>query len=64
MLSIDDSEWPARDAALRAWLAAENFMPTDSRSKRLEDFVSFSSLNPLPQGGAYSYRRTGAVLAT
>ena len=25
MLSIIDGEWPARDAALRAWLAAENF---------------------------------------
>ncbi len=24
MLSIIDGEWPARDAALRAWLAAEN----------------------------------------
>jgi RimJ/RimL family protein N-acetyltransferase len=37
MLSIIDSEWPAR-AALRAWLAAENFDADGRQIKRLEDF--------------------------
>lgn len=38
MLSIIDSEWPARDAALRAWLAPENFDADGRQLKRLEDF--------------------------
>ena len=38
MLSIIDSEWPARDAALRAWLAPENFDVDGRQIKRLEDF--------------------------
>ena len=37
-LSIIDSEWPQRDAALRAWLAAENFDGDGRQVKRLEDF--------------------------
>lgn len=37
-LSIIDSEWAARDAALRAWLAAENFDGEGRQVKRLEDF--------------------------
>ena len=37
-LSIIDSEWAARDAALRAWLAAENFDSEGRQLKRLEDF--------------------------
>ncbi len=35
MLSIIDGEWPARDAALRAWLAAENFTADGQQIKRL-----------------------------
>ncbi|RAU80347.1 GNAT family N-acetyltransferase, partial [Klebsiella pneumoniae] len=38
MLSIIDGEWPARDAALRAWLAAENFTADGQQIKRLEAF--------------------------
>jgi hypothetical protein len=37
-LSIIDSEWAARDAALRGWLAAENFDSEGRQLKRLEDF--------------------------
>jgi hypothetical protein len=33
----------ARDAALRAWLAAENFDADGRQIKRLEDFRCFSS---------------------
>ncbi|WP_434643441.1 GNAT family N-acetyltransferase [Klebsiella sp. I138] len=36
-LSIIDSEWAERDAALRAWLAAENFDGEGRQLKRLED---------------------------
>ncbi|HID8740972.1 TPA: GNAT family N-acetyltransferase [Enterobacter mori] len=38
MLSIIDSEWPERDAELRAWLAAENFDAEGRQIKRLEEF--------------------------
>lgn len=38
MLSIIDGEWPARDAALRAWLAVENFTADGQQIKRLEAF--------------------------
>ena len=38
MLSIIDSEWPQRDAALRAWLAGENFDEEGRQVKRLEAF--------------------------
>ena len=38
MLSIIDGEWPARDAALRAWLAAENFTADGQQIKRPEAF--------------------------
>jgi hypothetical protein len=38
MLSIIDSEWPQRDAELRAWLAAENFDGEGRQIKRLEEF--------------------------
>ncbi len=38
MLSIIDGEWPARDAALRAWLAAENFTADGQQIKRTEAF--------------------------
>ncbi|WP_434667393.1 GNAT family N-acetyltransferase [Klebsiella sp. B345] len=35
-LSIIDSEWPARDAVLRRWLAADNFDDNGRQRKRLE----------------------------
>ncbi|MRT47737.1 MULTISPECIES: GNAT family N-acetyltransferase [Enterobacteriaceae] len=35
-LSIIDSEWPARDAVLRRWLAADNFDADGRQLKRLE----------------------------
>ncbi|AUU84421.1 GNAT family N-acetyltransferase [Leclercia adecarboxylata] len=38
MLSIIDSEWPERDAALRGWLAADNFDNDGRQIKRLEAF--------------------------
>ena len=39
-LSIIDSEWAARDAALRAWLAVENFDGEGRQVKRLEELRS------------------------
>ncbi|RAU30718.1 GNAT family protein [Enterobacter sp. RIT418] len=36
--SIIDGEWPERDAALRAWLAADNFDGDGRQVKRLEAF--------------------------
>lgn len=38
ILSMIDSEWPARDAQLRAWLAADNFDEHGRQKKRLEAF--------------------------
>ena len=38
MLSIIDGEWPEKDAALRAWLAAENFDGEGRQVRRLEEF--------------------------
>jgi RimJ/RimL family protein N-acetyltransferase len=38
MLSIIDREWPSRDAALRAWLAAENFDAQGQQRQKLETF--------------------------
>lgn len=38
ILSIIDSEWPACDAVIRAWLAVENFDGEGRQLKRLEDF--------------------------
>lgn len=38
MLSIIDSEWSARDAQLRAWLAPENFDEEGRQVKRLDAF--------------------------
>jgi len=38
MLSIIDSEWPDRDAALRGWLAVGNFDSEGQQIRRLEAF--------------------------
>jgi hypothetical protein len=38
MLSIINTEWPERDAELRAWLAAENFDSEGRQIQRLEAF--------------------------
>ena len=38
MLSIIDSEWPERDAAIRGWLAADNFDEDGRQIRRLETF--------------------------
>ena len=38
MLSIIDSEWPERDAAIRGWLAADNFDENGRQIRRLETF--------------------------
>lgn len=38
MLSIIDGEWPEKEVALRAWLAAENFDGEGRQIKRLEMF--------------------------
>lgn len=37
-LSIIDVEWPARDAAIRAWLAEDNFDAQGRQKRRLEAF--------------------------
>ncbi len=42
MLSIIDGEWPARDAALRAWLAAENFTADGQQIKRRRRFANIN----------------------
>jgi RimJ/RimL family protein N-acetyltransferase len=38
MLSIIDGEWPEKEAALRAWLAEENFDGEGRQVKRLAAF--------------------------
>lgn len=38
MLSMIDGEWPERDAALRGWLAADNFDAEGKQIRRLETF--------------------------
>lgn len=38
MLSIIDGEWPEKEAALCAWLAAENFDGEGRQIKKLEAF--------------------------
>ncbi|MDF3008655.1 MAG: family N-acetyltransferase, partial [Enterobacter kobei] len=34
-LSIIDTEWPARDAAIRAWLAEDNFDAQGKQKRKL-----------------------------
>ena len=39
-LSMLDSEWPQRDAAISAWLATTNFDAQGHQKEKLERFIS------------------------